>query len=178
MTSTDLAVIDHLLQGPLAPPARIADFAQWKRSWKQMAPRWETPLDRALAGGVTAAQLLHGSANPIGGQAQVIKMRWGADAEALVVRPRDAMDNATPSGPSLAGELLDRIGHLDLDGVVEHGTAGHEGVELAVLAARVDAPGKRVEKVVVEGPAQPRGIEPGGVDAPQHPVGGIGQVGW
>ena len=27
---------------------------------------------RALAGGTTAAQLLHGSANPIGGQAQVI----------------------------------------------------------------------------------------------------------
>jgi imidazolonepropionase-like amidohydrolase len=38
---------------------------------------------RALAGGVTAAQLLHGSANPIGGQAQVIKMRWGAGAEDL-----------------------------------------------------------------------------------------------
>ncbi len=36
---------------------------------------------RALAGGVTAAQLLHGSANPIGGQAQVIKMRWGASSE-------------------------------------------------------------------------------------------------
>lgn len=38
---------------------------------------------RALAGGVTAAQLLHGSANPIGGQAQMIKMRWGKDAEGL-----------------------------------------------------------------------------------------------
>ncbi|TDR45876.1 imidazolonepropionase-like amidohydrolase [Tahibacter aquaticus] len=38
---------------------------------------------RQLAGGVTAAQLLHGSANPIGGQAQVIKLRWGADAEGL-----------------------------------------------------------------------------------------------
>lgn len=38
---------------------------------------------RALAGGVTSAQLLHGSANPIGGQAQVIKMRWGASAEGL-----------------------------------------------------------------------------------------------
>ncbi len=38
---------------------------------------------RALAGGVTAAQLLHGSANPIGGQAQVIKLRWGASAEGL-----------------------------------------------------------------------------------------------
>ena len=38
---------------------------------------------RALAGGVTAAQLLHGSANPIGGQAQVIKHRWGMNAEEM-----------------------------------------------------------------------------------------------
>jgi imidazolonepropionase-like amidohydrolase len=37
----------------------------------------------ALAGGTTMAQLLHGSANPVGGQAQVIKMRWGADAETM-----------------------------------------------------------------------------------------------
>lgn len=32
---------------------------------------------RALAGGVTAAQVLHGSANPIGGQSALIKLRWG-----------------------------------------------------------------------------------------------------
>ncbi len=38
---------------------------------------------RALAGGVTCANLLHGSANPIGGQSQVIKLRWGSDAEGL-----------------------------------------------------------------------------------------------
>ncbi|QIZ77371.1 amidohydrolase family protein [Ferrimonas lipolytica] len=38
---------------------------------------------RSLAGGVTSAQLLHGSANPIGGQAQVIKLRWGQDAQGL-----------------------------------------------------------------------------------------------
>jgi imidazolonepropionase-like amidohydrolase len=38
---------------------------------------------RALAGGVTSANLLHGSANPIGGQNQVIKLRWGKDAEGL-----------------------------------------------------------------------------------------------
>ncbi len=38
---------------------------------------------RSLAGGTTIAQLLHGSANPIGGQAQVIKLRWGATAEQL-----------------------------------------------------------------------------------------------
>ena len=38
---------------------------------------------RVLAGGVTSAQLLHGSANPIGGQAQIIKMRWGVGPEEL-----------------------------------------------------------------------------------------------
>ncbi|WP_372368623.1 amidohydrolase family protein [Candidatus Uabimicrobium sp. HlEnr_7] len=33
---------------------------------------------RQLAGGVTSTHLLHGSANPIGGQSQVIKLRWGS----------------------------------------------------------------------------------------------------
>ena len=33
---------------------------------------------RQLAGGVTSSNILHGSANPIGGQNQVIKLRWGA----------------------------------------------------------------------------------------------------
>ncbi|HZD05397.1 MAG TPA: hypothetical protein VE173_10775, partial [Longimicrobiales bacterium] len=35
-----------------------------------------------------------------------------ADAESLVVRPREVMDSATPSGTSLAAELLLRAGHL------------------------------------------------------------------
>ncbi|MDN5923672.1 MAG: amidohydrolase family protein [Xanthomonadales bacterium] len=38
---------------------------------------------RHLAGGTTSAQVLHGSANPIGGQSQIIKLRWGADAAGL-----------------------------------------------------------------------------------------------
>ncbi len=38
---------------------------------------------RGLAGGTTTAQLLHGSANPIGGKAQVIQLRWGVSPEAL-----------------------------------------------------------------------------------------------
>ena len=38
---------------------------------------------RQLAGGVTIAQLLHGSANPIGGQSAIIKLRWGKIAEDL-----------------------------------------------------------------------------------------------
>jgi len=39
---------------------------------------------RDLAGGVTAANILHGSANSIGGQTVVIKLRWGSRAETPV----------------------------------------------------------------------------------------------
>ncbi len=38
---------------------------------------------RQLAGGVTTSNILHGSANPIGGQNQVIKLRWGGTDEEL-----------------------------------------------------------------------------------------------
>jgi len=40
---------------------------------------------RQLAGGVTAAHILHGSANPIGGQSVLIKHRWGRSAEELKI---------------------------------------------------------------------------------------------
>ncbi|WP_417664448.1 amidohydrolase family protein [Pseudidiomarina donghaiensis] len=53
---------------------------------------------RSLAGGTTMAQLLHGSANPMGGQAQVIKLRWGADANTL------KFDAAPPSIKFALGE--------------------------------------------------------------------------
>lgn len=38
---------------------------------------------RQLAGGVTTSHLLHGSANPIGGQTALIKLRWGMAPEAM-----------------------------------------------------------------------------------------------
>lgn len=41
---------------------------------------------RNLAGGVTTVQLLHGSANPIGGQSALIKLRWGHAADSLLIR--------------------------------------------------------------------------------------------
>lgn len=39
---------------------------------------------RQLAGGITTSHLLHGSANPIGGQSALIKLRWGSDADGLL----------------------------------------------------------------------------------------------
>jgi len=41
---------------------------------------------RQLGGGLTTANVLHGSANPIGGQNAVIKLRWGADANSLLFK--------------------------------------------------------------------------------------------
>lgn len=38
---------------------------------------------RQLSGGVTSSHILHGSANTIGGQTQLIKLRWGANDEEL-----------------------------------------------------------------------------------------------
>ena len=39
---------------------------------------------RNLAGGVTSIQILHGSANPIGGQSAIIKLKWGEQASELI----------------------------------------------------------------------------------------------
>jgi imidazolonepropionase-like amidohydrolase len=38
---------------------------------------------RQLSGGVTTSHILHGSANTIGGQTQLIKLRWGANDDGL-----------------------------------------------------------------------------------------------
>ncbi len=40
---------------------------------------------RQLAGGVTCSQLLHGSANPIGGQSALIKLKWGESPKNMLV---------------------------------------------------------------------------------------------
>ncbi|MFH1373521.1 MAG: amidohydrolase family protein [bacterium] len=70
-----LAISGDVNEGTLAltPEVRIGDVVN--------------PLDiniyRQLAGGVTTCLTLHGSANPIGGQCQTLKLRWGTDAEEL-----------------------------------------------------------------------------------------------
>ena len=52
-------------------------------------------IERQLAGGLTACNLLHGSANPIGGQNAVIKLRLGAAPDGMILK-------AAPSGIKFA----------------------------------------------------------------------------
>jgi imidazolonepropionase-like amidohydrolase len=61
---------------PIVPEVRVIDA---------LNPN-DFGIYRALSGGVTTAQILHGSANPIGGQSAIIKTRWGlADGYRLLV---------------------------------------------------------------------------------------------
>jgi len=41
---------------------------------------------RNLSGGVTTIQILHGSANPIGGRSAIIKLKWGESSEDLIYK--------------------------------------------------------------------------------------------
>jgi imidazolonepropionase-like amidohydrolase len=58
---------------------------------KESSVIWPEDIDiyRQLSGGVVASQLLHGSANPIGGQSAMIKLRWGANADQMLVEGAD-----------------------------------------------------------------------------------------
>lgn len=44
---------------------------------------------RQLAGGVTSSQLLHGSANAIGGQSAIVKLKWGESADGMLIKGAD-----------------------------------------------------------------------------------------
>ena len=44
----------------------------------------DVDIYRNLSGGVTTIQILHGSANPIGGRSAIIKLKWGMAAEDLI----------------------------------------------------------------------------------------------
>ncbi|GAB4018278.1 amidohydrolase family protein [Spirosoma koreense] len=44
---------------------------------------------RQLAGGVTTSQLLHGSANAIGGQSAIVKLKWGESPDGMLIKGAD-----------------------------------------------------------------------------------------
>ena len=71
----------------IVPETRIEDVINGDNIWTY----------RLLAGGLTTASLLHGSANPIGGQNGVIKNRWGA-------MPKDMLAGAKPGLKLALGE--------------------------------------------------------------------------
>ncbi|HKW55770.1 MAG TPA: amidohydrolase family protein [Candidatus Acidoferrum sp.] len=87
---------------------------------------------RDLAGGVTTANVLHGSANPIGGQTLVIKLRWGQPASKL------PFEGAVPGIKFALGENPKRS-NFSLPGQPQRYPATRMGVEETIRAAFAEA---------------------------------------
>ena len=100
----------------VTPEVRIADVIDHR----------SPSIFRALAGGVTTVNILHGSANVIGGQNAVIKLRWGKDAAELFFE-------GAPEGVKFAlGENPKQTNRTRPDGVNRRYPATRMGVELTL----------------------------------------------
>jgi imidazolonepropionase-like amidohydrolase len=91
----------------------------------------DVSIHRALAGGVTTMMILHGSANAIGGQNSVVKLRWGKDADGLL------FEGAKPSLKMALGENPKRRGATP--GKYPRYPATRMGVEDVIRQAFTDA---------------------------------------
>jgi imidazolonepropionase-like amidohydrolase len=87
---------------------------------------------RDLAGGVTVANVLHGSANPIGGQTIVIKLRWGQPASKLI------FEGAVPGIKFALGENPKRS-NFSIPGAPQRYPATRMGVEETIRTAFAEA---------------------------------------
>jgi imidazolonepropionase-like amidohydrolase len=87
---------------------------------------------RDLAGGVTAANILHGSANAIGGQTAVIKLRWGQPAARLL------FEGALPGIKFALGENPKRS-NFSMPGQPKRYPATRMGVEETIRGAFTEA---------------------------------------
>ncbi len=88
---------------------------------------------REAAGGVTTSHVLHGSANPIGGQNATIKHRWGEDAEGLIFK------GALPTIKFALGENVKRAGSPSTPGQQARYPASRMGTMDVIRQAFVDA---------------------------------------
>ena len=71
----------------------------------------DVAIYRALAGGVTTINVLHGSANTIGGQNAVVKLKWGRDVNEML------FPGATPGIKFALGENVTRKNSSQIPGL-------------------------------------------------------------
>src|SRR5690625_4823558 len=104
---------------PIVPEVRVIDA---------LDPN-DFGIYRALSGGVTTALILHGSANPIGGQGAIIKTRRGLD------RAHDLLLEGAPRTVKFAlGENVTRK-NFSMPGMVQRYPASRAGVEALYVQA-------------------------------------------
>ncbi len=94
---------------------------------------------REAAGGVTTSHVMHGSANPIGGQNAIIKHRWGADAEGLL------FEDAPPTIKFALGENPKRSNFGGIPGIPDRYPQSRMGVMDVIRQAFVEATAYKAE---------------------------------
>src|ERR1700751_3500912 len=92
----------------------------------------DVDIYRDLAGGVTTANILHGSANSIGGQTVVIKLRWGQP-------PAKLPFEGTPPGIKFALGENPKRSNFSIPGQPKRYPATRMGVEETIRGALTEA---------------------------------------
>ena len=136
----------------IVPEVRVADVVDGD----------DPTIYNALAGGTTSARLLHGSANTIGGQDVVIKLRHGRPGRDLILK-----DDKRPQGVKFAlGENVTRT-----RGPVPQHADGRRGHHRARLPRRPRLQGQAAKKAHDEAKAKGEAVA---AVPPRPPAGGVG----
>jgi hypothetical protein len=114
---------------------------------------------RQLSGGVTSSHILHGSANTIGGQTQLIKLRWGANDEKLKFEGSDGFikfalgENVKRSSSSQGNNRFPDT-RMGVEQVLEDAFTRAKDYEKSIVAAsaqpQATAKGKKAATVAVD----------------------------
>lgn len=99
---------------------------------------------RQLSGGVTTSHILHGSANTIGGQTQLIKLRWGANDDKLKFEGSDGFikfalgENVKRSSSTSNNRFPDT--RMGVEQILDDAFNRAKSYEASLKAAAVPAP--------------------------------------
>ncbi len=114
---------------------------------------------RQLSGGVTSSHILHGSANTIGGQTQLIKLRWGANDEKLKFEGSDGFikfalgENVKRSSSPMGNNRFPDT-HMGVEQVLDDAFARAKDYEKEIATAsaqpQTTAKGKKAATVTVD----------------------------
>ena len=175
MSGADLTILDTVLQTPAKPPDPIADFTDWKQLWKKIVPAWQSPIDRALAGGLAADRPAWAFAAGYQGAIQALLPDHPCDQVAALCISEE--HGAHPAGIRTRLTAADGGSGWRLDGMKAF-VSGAQGADRLLVAASIGAtPDGRNRLRMVLVPADRAGVHitplPNLGFVPEMPHGGV-----
>lgn len=112
---------------------------------------------RALAGGCTTIHTMHGSANAIGGQNVILKLKWGRPSDELIEDAPRSVKFATGENVTRSGRPRGR-GERERDGGVARFPGSRMGVETTIRRALQDGRQYAEQRAAAQRGGDPRPI--------------------